>query len=682
MKFNSNIELNANASSEIRNVYIERLTTTAENEAAASLTAAHIGRVIFNVTDKVLKYWSGTSFVNVGGGADVSAIQAELDALELSLGNFIDTDGTFTSAALNALLTIDVADATSLVDVLVKLDQAITAVDVSDQLVPIQTEIDAIETGAGLETDGTYAPVETATYIAEATSLKDADTKLDVAVKALADLQATDKASLESEIDAVQTVVDGFQTEINAIETGAGLETNGAYAPNVTATYVADATSLKDADNKLDAALKLTSDSLATLATVVDGKQATLGFTPINKAGDTVNGNLAFGGTSTIKNLAAPVETGDAVRKIDLDNAVAGITRDFQPDILGFEADFVDQPGRYIYVDGSKFTAGLTPAPNDVVVVDEDGTIVLIAYDVAVQGPGALAWYSIGKKWLQWTGTGWGDFGGMDGVNAGVGLTKDGNTLNVLLGAGIADLPTGEVGIDIALNSGLWMIDDVGAASTDSDAQLALKIESDKGIAVTSAGLKLQDGGVKAVNINADVVGNGLQGGAGTALSIKPKAGGLVVVTADGIDVNTATLDASYLKTSGGTLTGDLVLAADANAPLEATTLQQMQAADQDNADALATAVTGINSKITQVVNSLNKVHYVHDYTTTGATAAIAVVHNLGSKYCAVTVVDADDEVIIPQSVKYIDVNNLEVTLNTDITGKVIVVGHAQLTLV
>lgn len=680
MRVNGNIVLNDNASGEIRHVYIERLDAAAETTAGSTLTAANTGRLIFNTTSGQYKYWDGAKFVALAVSADAANLQAEINAIEASLGNFINSDGTFTATALDALLAIDVSGATSLVDVLVKIDQAITNIDVTSQLAPMQAEIDAIEAGAGLGTDGTYTADATTTYLTAATSLKDADKKLDTALKALSDLQASDKAGLETEIDnAVQAVTD-LQAEVDAIETGAGLEADGTFVAPTGTTYLGSATSLKDGEVKLDAAIKVNADAITALTTEVDGKQDELGFVPVSKAGDSVNGNLTFGGTSTVKNLTAPTESGDAVRKIDLDNAVAGIAKDYQADILGLESDFVDAPGRYIYVDGSKFATGVAAEAGDIVVVDAAGEITVLAYDVSVEGPGALVWNREAEGWYQWNGTVWGAFGGLSGVNAGVGLSKSGNTISVQLGAGVADLPTGEVGLDLKANGGLALVDPTsGADSTATDAVLAVKVAG--ALEVTASGIDVKDAGITAVELAASVAGNGLVGGAGTALSVKPKADGLIVVTADGVDVDAAALDAKYVDVAGDTLTGPLILSGDAEAALEAVTKQQMEAADQVNADALADAVTAIDAKFVSVVDSLNKTYFVHDYTETGASAAISVVHNLGVKYCNVTVVDEEDEVFIPQSIKFIDANTLEVTLNTDITGKVVVMGHATLTL-
>ncbi|MNC27780.1 hypothetical protein D3C75_759680 [compost metagenome] len=240
-------------------------------------------------------------------------------------------------------------------------------------------------------------------------------------------------------------------------------------------------------------------------------------------------------------------------------------------------------------------------------------------------------------------------------------------------------MPTGEVGLDLKLNGGLQLVDPTsGLASTLTDAVIAVKAAGS--LEVTASGVDVKDAGITEVELAASVAGNGLQGGAGTALSVK-LADASLIVDASGIKVDVAALDAKYVDVAGDTMTGLLILSGDAVAATGAVTKQQMEAADTVISDALDDAVTAIDAKIVSVVDSLNKTYFVHPYTNTGATAAISVVHNLGVKYCNVSVVDSDDEVFIPQSIKFIDANTLEVTLNTDISGNVVVMGHATLTL-
>ena len=110
----------------------------------------------------------------------------------------------------------------------------------------LQSEINATQTGAGLEDDGSYVPESTATYVSDATSLKDADTKLDE------ELARVEKARKD---------VTGQDTD--------------EYVPNVSLTtrpiaYISDAESLNDADVKLDKAIQiLANETLKNV--VVDG---------------------------------------------------------------------------------------------------------------------------------------------------------------------------------------------------------------------------------------------------------------------------------------------------------------------------------------------------------------------------------------------------------------------------
>jgi hypothetical protein len=69
------------------------------------------------------------------------------------------------------------------------------------------------------------------------------------------------------------------------------------------------------------------------------------------------------------------------------------------------------------------------------------------------------------------------------------------------------------------------------------------------------------------------------------------------------------------------------------------------------------------------------KVFHVHDEAV--AATAWTVVHNIGQQYCNVVIVDDQDEVIIPESIKFDSENQLTVTFNTAVAGKVVVAGVA-----
>jgi hypothetical protein len=95
-----------------------------------------------------------------------------------------------------------------------------------------------------------------------------------------------------------------------------------------------------------------------------------------------------FNGTSivTIANTDQVAAVG--ITQAQLDAALAGL--DYQADILDLETNFVSGTsiaGRYIYVDGTKFTGGVAAgaAANDIVDVDASGAVTAVAYDVSVK---------------------------------------------------------------------------------------------------------------------------------------------------------------------------------------------------------------------------------------------------------------------------------------------------------
>jgi len=175
----------------------------------------------------------------------------------------------------------------------------------------IKEELDNTQSGAGLAEDGTYITNSDANYISEAVSLADADNKLDAQVKVNADAIAqeiTDRTNadntlqdnidaetnraksvegdlstlstenkdnlvssinevvnnLSDEIDRATTRENDLQTEVDNIESGSGLNDDGTYTADSSSNYISDASSLKDADSKLDNQIKTNYDDIQT----------------------------------------------------------------------------------------------------------------------------------------------------------------------------------------------------------------------------------------------------------------------------------------------------------------------------------------------------------------------------------------------------------------------------------
>lgn len=159
-----------------------------------------------------------------------------------------------------------------------------TVYTIGESDIASKSDLDA-EIAARKAVDGqdgqTYTANANTNYISAATSLNDADIKLDAAIKALEG---------------------AAQTEIDAIETAVGLDANGGYVAG-DGHYTSAATSVADAIDKLDDAVKDNTDGIAELS----GKTIT-GIT-MNGTGVTVTNNVAAL-TASYTNTAAESENG------------------------------------------------------------------------------------------------------------------------------------------------------------------------------------------------------------------------------------------------------------------------------------------------------------------------------------------------------------------------------------
>ena len=189
-----------------------------------------------------------------------------------------------------------------------------------------------------------------------------------------------------------------------------------------------------------------------------------------------------------------------------IDQAISGL--DFQDDVLDIQIDATLNPGspvsgaRYILTNTAALHAGFGTivgvGNND--IVEYNGSAFVISYDVSVKGEGVLVWDRDSDTFQKYDGTSWSEFGGLSGITAGDGLTKTGNTINVIGGDGLS--VTADA---IAVNP----------------------------TAFTGTGLEVSGGDIR---IAAAAAGNGLTGGAGSALAVG--AGDGIDVAADAISVD------------------------------------------------------------------------------------------------------------------------------------------------
>lgn len=298
-----------------------------------------------------------------------------------------------------------------------------------------------------------------------------------------------------NELEHVSGVSGNIQNQIDAI-TSAGADylradgttpfTGNQNAATFTINNLADPTAAQDAATK----------------NYVDVQDAT----KLSLSGGTMTGSINMGG-NRITSLGTPVSALDAVTKAYADSLASGL--DFQKDIDNIQFDNTLAPNntlgvRYILTNVLDLNAGFSvdPAAEDNDIVEYNGSQFVVAYDVSVQGEGALVWNRAANYFMYYDGSSWSEFGGLTGVTAGIGLVKSGNTISVNLGAGIKELPSDEVGVDLSATSALMLTIDGTTDSTASSAQLSVKLDGST-LSKSVSGLKVAADGITDTEINA-----------------------------------------------------------------------------------------------------------------------------------------------------------------------------------
>ena len=492
------------------NSYIENF---AIEQLASDPVAVNAGQVWYNTTEKTIKY----STLNTEGAVVVETIASKSE-----------------------------------------LDSAVAA---------LQGELDGTQTGAGLETDGSYSANGLANYIAAATSLKDADEKLDAQVKVNADglaqeivdrtdadtaldgrlttvedqvngkigdlttLATDEKSSLVAAINEVQTELDnadsaindavsGVQAELDATQAGAGLGTDGAYTANASANYIAAATSLTDADNKLDAQVKANADALAQ--EVID--RETADATKLALAGGTMTGGINMG-ENKISGLADPIDDSDAATKGYVDSVAQGL--DVKASVRVATTENVDlATGGLLTVDGVVLAEGDRVLVKNQTTASENGIYVAAAgawvrsedanintevtsgmftfvEEGTAGGNNGYVLVTDGSITLGTTDLEFEQFSGAGQIIAGAGISKSGNELYLNFGAGVAELPNDEIGIETT--DGLFTTEDGSTESTAAAAKLGVKIDGET-LSKSIAGLRVAQGVLDDISANAAAI--------------------------------------------------------------------------------------------------------------------------------------------------------------------------------
>ena len=762
MKINGSLVFDASGISQIENLRVEKITG-----AKPTWGTNDIGRLIYVTTEQVLYVGGGADWVAIAAGGNTEAILSEVDSIEITLGDAVNADGSFNAAGIT--LPAGVAAPTSFTDALNKLalfasgkdelaeldDVTLTSSASGDLLQfngtawvnkaagadsGIQAHDAGLDALAAFNTDGIMVQTAEDTFVgrsltapAEGLTITNADGVAGSPTFGLAnDLAAVEGLSTTGL--AVRTADDTWATRTLTGTSGNIVVTNGDGVAGAPTFDLAEITQTVGGVFK-----KFTTDAQGRVIAAEDVATADItalvDATYVNTSGDTVNGNLTMSGGATITGLPTAVNASDAVNKAYADAIAAGLSWKDAVRVATTANVDLAAPG---VIDGVTLVEGnrvlvknqTTAAQNGIYVLSGGALVRTTDMDEVGEFSSATVFVQEGTEFADtgWTQTNaiaavdtddvvFSQFSGSANYTFGTGLNVSGNTVSVALGAGIGQLPTSEVGLELysPSASALFLTTDGATRSTDTSATLGLLLDGTGGLAQGANGLAVNAGGVTnamlstggSISLGGDsgtgvlalggslsVTGDATQGVSTTA------ADGSVTVTignATATQLGVAKFDADTFTVTDGavSLTASLSDLTDVGAGPDTATSGDVLSFDGTEWTNVTCAslvnsvsvnelsdvdVTGADTGDTLVYNGTEfvnkKTYFLFDSTVEGSPAASYTVdHNIGQKYCNVTVVDSTDEVVIPQSVKFMSANQLVVTFNTAIDAKIVVMG-------
>lgn len=183
----------------------------------------------------------------------------------------------------------------------------------------------------------------------------------------------------------------------------------------------------------------------------------------------------AFTGTPTVPTasandnstkIASTAYVDSAISTLDASVSAAITGLDFQADVIDIQTDNTLDPGaspttgdRYIITNSASLHAnfGTISGVGDNDIVSYDGADFVVAYDVSVQGEGALTYDRDSNSSYLYDGSSWSAHVGLSSLVAGNGITKTGNTISVkpdvTTGATVAPLTVGTNGAGVTVDN-------------------------------------------------------------------------------------------------------------------------------------------------------------------------------------------------------------------------------------
>lgn len=455
-----------------------------------------------------VEFYDGDNWVNLATGGSTGDLQAEIDAIETSLGASVNTDGTFNSA----VFTDSAAGATSITNAINLVAAAAANKDTLDEILP-GTNGQIIYNANGTWVAGSITGTASRVVVTDGGALGGPTVDL-------AEVTQGDTGSF------LKVTVDGY-----------GRVTGNTEVVASDITDLVDSTYVNVTGDTMSGALNMGDNKITGLAAPTAGGDAT---------------NKAY-----VDNAISGLSWKQAVDL--LANTNVALTGTFEVlTIDGRDLSTVDVGTRVLFINQTD------PAENGIYVLTEAAGggyefVRSLDADTGVELEGAAVFVISGNTydntgWVQssdtldgFTGQHWVQFSGGGAYSAGDGLALTGTTFSVNMGAGITTLPSDEVGIDVASGTALQL------TTTASNGQLTLVLASGSGLSQSASGLTIAEGGVT----NSMLVNSGFALSADSGTGAVALGGTLSVTSADSAitvtaDTNTLSIQLNTVDVAHG----------------------------------------------------------------------------------------------------------------------------------
>jgi hypothetical protein len=675
MKINGSLVFDESSASEVRNLRLEKFPSAVPTHLGAPDT----GRLIYVVSSGIIYVGTDTTFIPLATGGDATALLAEVDAIEASLGSLVSSNGTFVPGALTGTL----GSATSITNLFEKLQalaasaSAATAAEVtrataaestltasiasevtrataaeSTLTASIASEVTRATNAEGVLTSSISSEVTRATAAEGVlTSATAAETTRAMNAEALISTDLTSEVTRATGAEAVLTsAIQAEATTARSAETA--IATN--LASEITRATAADAVHTADIATEVARATAAEGVIASDLASEIS--RATAAEAAITSAFDARVQGLTW------KNAVRVGTTGN----IDLSSAASGydgITLVSGDRVLVHFQTAPEENGIYVFNGvGSALTRS-----TDMDVASEFSAATVYVQEGSTQADLGFTQTAevttVGTSAVNFV-----QFNGAGSVVAGAGLTQTGNTIDVVAGDSSITVTADAIMVSSALQNSISS--NTSAIATETAARIAGDTTNADAIVAESVA---RDAAI-AVEVAARIADVDLE----EARAIAAEA---VLTSSIASEVTRATAAEGVIASN---LASEIARATAAEAAANAATAAEATratAAEGVLTTSIASEVTrataaeaALSTRVTSNETKLSKIYYLYD----GASNTThTVTHNLGQKYCNVTVVDSTDEVVIPQSIHFTDANSLVVTFNTSIAAKVVVMGLA-----